>query len=195
MEPTKRPHTGRRRNEAAHQAILDAALELLANGDTAPVTIDAIAAAAGVGKQTVYRWWPSKGALLLDALTRKAAQDVTAPDTGDLRDDLYTFITTTFDAAQHPTTAPALRTLVREAGRDAHLAELLRTYTAQRRAALKDLLERGRTRGQLPLDSDLDLITDQIYGLFWYRFLLDHGPLDHATAHRLTRTLLPPAPH
>ncbi|WP_329586930.1 TetR/AcrR family transcriptional regulator [Kitasatospora sp. NBC_01250] len=187
---TARPHTGRRRNEAAHQAILDAALRLLAESDGTPVTIDAIARTAGVGKQTVYRWWPSKGAVLLDALSDRAAQHVAAPDTGVLHDDLQAFVATTFDAAQQDTTASALRTLVREAARDPHLAELMRGYTADRRSALRDLLDRGRERGQLPPDADLDLIVDQIYGLFWYRFILGHGPLDHTVAEQLATTLL-----
>ncbi|MFD7452047.1 TetR/AcrR family transcriptional regulator [Kitasatospora sp. NPDC059827] len=186
-----RPHTGRRRNEAAHRAILDAALHLLAESDGTPVTIDAIARAAGVGKQTVYRWWPSKGAVLLDALTDRADQDVTDhPDTGALRTDLRAFVETTFDAAQQSTTASALRTLVREAARDPHLAELMQAFTATRRDALHELLARGRERGELADHADLDLIVDQVYGVFWYRFLLGHGPLDTTVAERLADTLV-----
>ncbi|WP_371516414.1 TetR/AcrR family transcriptional regulator [Kitasatospora sp. NBC_01300] len=185
-----RPHTGRRRNEAAHQAILDAALQLLAESDGTPVTIDAIARTAGVGKQTVYRWWPSKGAVLLDALTDRADQDVPGPDTGTLRTDLHAFIATTFDGSQRDTTAPALRTLVREAARDPHLADLMQTFTATRRTALRDLLARGRERGELADDTDLDLIVDQVYGVFWYRFLLGHAPLDATVADRLTNSLV-----
>ncbi|MEV7928770.1 TetR/AcrR family transcriptional regulator [Kitasatospora sp. NPDC088264] len=185
-----RPHTGRRRNEAAHQAILDAALHLLAESDGTPVTIDAIARSAGVGKQTVYRWWPSKGAVLLDALTDRADQDVPGPDTGTLRTDLRAFIATTFDGSQRDTTAPALRTLVREAARDPHLADLMQTFTATRRTTLRDLLARGRERGELADDTDLDLIVDQVYGVFWYRFILGHAPLDATVADRLTNSLV-----
>nr|BFD90315.1 TetR/AcrR family transcriptional regulator [Kitasatospora sp. Xyl93] len=189
--PAVRPHTGRRRNEAARRAILDAALRLLAESDGTPVTIDAIARTAGVGKQTVYRWWPSKGAVLLDALTDRADQDVHGPDTGDLRTDLRTFVTSTFEAAQRGTTASALRTVAREAARDPHLAELMRTFTAARRTALRDLLARARDRGELAGTADLDLIADQVYGVFWYRFLLGHGPLDADTAARLADSLIP----
>ncbi|MFJ8626097.1 TetR/AcrR family transcriptional regulator [Kitasatospora sp. NPDC093550] len=188
--PSTRPHTGRRRNEAAHRAILDAALQLLADSDGTPVTIDAIARTAGVGKQTVYRWWPSKGAVLLDALADRADQDVHGPDTGTLRTDLRAFVATTFDAAQRSTTASALRTLAREAARDPHLADLMRTFTAARRTALRELLSRGLERGELAADADLDLIVDQVYGVFWYRFLLGHAPLDPTTAERLADTLL-----
>ncbi|GHI05889.1 hypothetical protein AQI88_33190 [Streptomyces cellostaticus] len=185
-----RPHTGRRRNEAARRAILDAALELLADADGAPVSVETIARAAGVGKQTLYRWWPSKGAVLLDALADRAAQDVPAPDTGTLRGDLRALAVATFEASQRPPAAPALRTLVREAARAPHLAELLRTFTESRRAAVREILERGRDRGELPGDRDVDLLVDQFYGFFWYRFLLGHAPLDAATAERLADSLL-----
>ncbi|MGW7260273.1 TetR/AcrR family transcriptional regulator [Streptomyces sp. NPDC054834] len=185
-----RPHTGRRRNEAVRRAILDAALDLIADADGAPVTVETIARAAGVGKQTLYRWWPSKGAVLLDALTHYAAQEVPTPDTGSLRDDLRALTTATFEASQRAPSAPALRTLVREAARDPHLAELMRNFTESRRAAVRGILQRGRERGELPADRDVDILVDQFYGFFWYRFLLGHAPLDAATAERITESLL-----
>ncbi|MFI0810444.1 TetR-like C-terminal domain-containing protein [Streptomyces echinatus] len=73
-----------------------------------------------------------------------------APDTGTLRGDLRALAVATFEAAQRPPAAPALRTLVREAARDPHLAELMRTFTESRRAAVHETLERGRQRGELP---------------------------------------------
>lgn len=185
-----RPHTGRRRNQAARRAILDAALRLLADADGAPVTVETIAREAGVGKQTLYRWWPSKGAVLLDALTDRAEQDVPAPDTGSLRDDLRAVVAATFEGASTPPTAPALRTLAREAARDPHLAVLMREFTGARRAALREVLERGRERGELPKGRDLDLMVDQVYGVFWYRFLLGHAPLDERTATDLADSLV-----
>ncbi|WP_227984882.1 TetR/AcrR family transcriptional regulator [Nocardia spumae] len=190
--PRARAHTGRRRNEATHRAILDAALAQLAASDGQPVTVDSIAAAAGVGKQTIYRWWPSKGAVLLEALLDRARQDVPAPDTGSVRADLLSVVESTFTGAQQDSTQPALRALVREAAHDAHLAELLRTFTATRRAAVRGILEHGIARGELPADTETDLLVDLIYGLFWYRFLLGHAPLDTTTAVRLVDTLLPP---
>ncbi|WP_224756278.1 TetR/AcrR family transcriptional regulator [Streptomyces sp. col6] len=185
-----RPHTGRRRNEAARRAILDAALRLLGEGDGDPVTVETIARAAGVGKQTLYRWWPSKGAVLLEALAERAEQTVSAPDRGDLRSDLQVVVAATFAEAQQPPVGPALRTLAREAARDPQLAALMREFTERRRAALREVLERGRERGQLEPGRDLDLMVDQIYGVFWYRFLLGHAPLDDATATVLADSLL-----
>jgi AcrR family transcriptional regulator len=185
-----RPHTGRRRNDAAHQAILDAALRLLAQSDGGPITIEAIAREAGVGRQTLYRWWPSKGAVLLEALTNRADQDVPVPDTGSLREDLRVLIAATFEGAQRPPSVFALRALVRESARDPHLAEMMQRFIGTRRAFVREVLARGRDRGELPPGTDLDLMIDQIYGLFWYRFLLGHAPLDDETAARLTDSLL-----
>jgi len=190
--PPERAHTGRRRNEATRRAILDAALAQLAGSDGGSVTVDSIAAAAGVGKQTIYRWWPSKGAVLLDALLDRARRSVPTPDTGSVRTDLLAVADSTFTGAQQVSTAPALRALVREAARDPHLAGLLREFTAARRAAVRDILERAIIRGELPAETDADLLVDLLYGLFWYRFLLGHAPLDHTTATRLVDTLLPP---
>jgi AcrR family transcriptional regulator len=189
--PPERAHTGRRRNEATRRAILDAALAQLATSDGGPVTVDSIAAAAGVGKQTIYRWWPSKGAVLLDALLDRAHRSVPTPDTGSVRTDLLAVADSTFTGAQQVSTASALRALVREAARDPHLAELLQEFTAARRAAVRDILERAITRGELPAETDADLLVDLLYGLFWYRFLLGHAPLDRTTATRLVDTLLP----
>ncbi|MEV5647691.1 TetR/AcrR family transcriptional regulator C-terminal ligand-binding domain-containing protein [Nocardia sp. NPDC052254] len=186
-----RAHTGRRRNEATHRAILDAALHLLAASDERPVTVDSIATAAGVGKQTIYRWWPSKGSVLLEALLDRARRDVAEPDTGSVRTDLLAVVESTFIGAQHDSTAPALRTLVREAAHDTHLAELLHDFTGIRRAATHGILRRGVTRGELPADTDIALLVDLFYGLFWYRFLLGHEPLDNDTATALVDTLLP----
>ncbi|MEU2021926.1 TetR/AcrR family transcriptional regulator [Streptomyces sp. NPDC016469] len=186
-----RPHTGRRRNEAARQAILDAALRLLGEAEGDSVTVETIARAAGVGKQTLYRWWPSKGAVFLEALAERAQQTVPAPDHGNLRDDLRVLVAATFAGAQRPPVGPALRALAREAARDPQLAVLMREFTESRRAALREVLERGRERGELEAGRDLDLMVDQVYGVFWYRFLLGHAPLDEGTATILADSLLP----
>ena len=192
MDPmgTKRPHTGRKRNDAAREAILDAAMRLLARPGGEPVTVDLLAREAGVGKQTIYRWWDSKGEVLLDALNRNARMELPSPDTGTLEGDLLGLLTATFRAAGESPTAGMLRTLAAEAPVNPHVAELLRRYTASRREVLRGLLERGLERGELAADADLDLMVDQIYGLLWYRLLLQHRPLDQESAVRLTRTVI-----
>jgi AcrR family transcriptional regulator len=81
-----RQHTGRRRNAAARDATLQAAFELLRTEGAGGLTIDAIAEAAGVGRQTIYRWWPSKGAVMAEAMVRGAGAIVPVHDSGSLPD-------------------------------------------------------------------------------------------------------------
>lgn len=188
VTPT-RPHTGRRRNDAARRAILDAAADLLARSGGAAVTTADIAAAAGVSKQTIYRWWPSKGAVLLEAMTDRARETVPDPDTGALRADLTTFVTAAFTAASAPPAAALLRAVLAEAQTDSATKELLTAFARDRRTTLHRILDRARTRGELPADADLELLTDQIYGVLWYRLAVTRTPLDAKTAARLVHSM------
>jgi AcrR family transcriptional regulator len=157
-----RPHTGRRRNEAARQAILDATFRLLSDPMVETLTIDAIASEAGVGRQTIYRWWPSKGAVVADVLARYAREVV--PE-------------------RH-------RQIVAGAQRDEHVAHALADFTAARRAALRALLERGREAGELAPDANLDMLVDMAYGVLYYRLLVGHAPLDEQAARSLAAELV-----
>jgi AcrR family transcriptional regulator len=184
---TGRPHTGSRRNEAAKQAILRAAGELLAAGDGALITVGAIAERAGVGKQTIYRWWPSKSVVLLDAMIHRAAEIAPAPDTGDLQTDLRLFLRSTFAAA--PDNRSLLLGVLREALGDAATMEQLAAFTAARRDALAQILDRARDRGQIPATAGLDSIIDQAFGLLWYRMIFAHHPLDERAADDIAAAL------
>src|ERR1035441_5511723 len=160
----RRPHTGRRRNDAAKAAILDATFRLLSDPGTEALTIDAIAAEAGVGRQTISRWWPSKGAVVADALSRYARVVVPERDTGSFTGDLAAFFTDSFAGLENEGLADRLRQIVAEAQHDEHVARVLADFTTVRRAALRALLERGRTAGELAADVDLDMLVDMAYG-------------------------------
>src|SRR5208283_5254030 len=178
---TGRPHTGSRRNEAAEQAILQAAAELLAAGGGALITVGAIAQRAGVGKQTIYRWWPSKSALMLDAMIHRAQQVAPAPDSGDLHTDLRVFLRSTFAAA--PENRSLLLGVLREALGDAAAMDRLATFTATRRDELAQILDRARARGQIRiLERSETVVVDQAFGLLWYRMIFAHEPLDEPAA-------------
>ncbi|GLZ05699.1 TetR family transcriptional regulator [Actinomadura sp. NBRC 104412] len=184
-----RAHTGRRRNEAARRAILDATAALLARPGGGEVTIGEIASAAGVGKQTIYRWWPSKGAVVLEAVADRADEIAPVPDTGTLLGDLEIFLVATFGGAGRETVAPLLRAAMAEAQRDPGIAQVMAEFTRRRREAFTEILARGRARGELRDDADLELITDQAYGVLWYRLMVGHAPVDADTARRLARSL------
>ncbi|MDT5258052.1 MAG: hypothetical protein QOD10_3132, partial [Mycobacterium sp.] len=183
----RRPHTGSRRNDAAERAILDAAAELLAAGHDALITVAAIAERAGVGKQTIYRWWPSKSAVLLDAMIHRARQIAPAPDSGDLHTDLRVFLRSTFAAA--PDNRSLLLGVLREALGDAATMDRLATFTAARRDELAGILDRARARGQIPTPKPLETVVDQAFGLLWYRMIFAHEPLDKQGADALARAL------
>jgi len=185
----RRPHTGRRRNDAAQAAILDATFRLLSGAGTEAVTIDAIAAEAGVGRQTIYRWWPSKGAVVADALAQHAQAVVPARDTGSFAGDLAAFFTDSFAGLENEVLADRLRQIVAEAQRDEHVARVLADFTAVRRAALRSLLERGRAAGDLAADADLGILVDMAYGVLYYRLLVRHAPLDENAARSLATEL------
>jgi AcrR family transcriptional regulator len=185
-----RQHTGRRRNAAARDAILDATFDLLRAGGGVGLTIDAIAEAAGVGRQTIYRWWPSKGAVAAEAMARGARAIASPRDTGSWPDDLTQFLIDSFAGLENPGLRRALRQLISAAQTDEHVAEMLAGFTAQRRAALRALLERGLARGDLPAGADLDLLVDVAYGVLWYRLLVGHAPLDELAARALSAHII-----
>src|SRR5690349_7220130 len=143
---TARQHTGRRRNEAARQAILDSAVNLLRSTGAAAVSVDAIANAAGVSKQTIYRWWPSKGAVLLEALLDRAQVLAPTPDTGDLAADMRLFLTKTFESVAD--SRPVLLGVLREALADSDAMTVLAEFAAHRRAALTQIIAQARERGE-----------------------------------------------
>jgi AcrR family transcriptional regulator len=185
-----RPHTGRQRNEAARSAILNAALELLRDAGSAGLTIDAIAAAAGVGKQTIYRWWPSKGAVVLEAMTERAGIEVPVPDCGTVTEDLISCLGATFRNASKSSVSRILRFVMAEAQHDPWAAEVLGRFTAQRRNSLRVILERGQTRNEISESADVDLLIDQAFGFLWYRMLVGHAPLTRRVARDLAEGLV-----
>jgi AcrR family transcriptional regulator len=192
LTPPRRPHTGRRRNEAARDAILDAAFRLLSDPGTESPTIDAIAAEAGVGRQTIYRWWPSKGAVAADALARHARVVVPQRDTGSFAGDLEAFLVDSFAGLQDQGLAGRLRQIAAAAQHDEHVARVLRDFTAVRRGALRAVLQRGQDSGHLAPDADLDMLVDMAYGVLYYRLLVGHAPLDAKAARSLAAELTRP---
>jgi AcrR family transcriptional regulator len=186
----RRPHTGRRRNDAAKDAILDAAFRLVSAPKPEAVTIDAIAAEAGVGRQTIYRWWPSKGAVVAEALARHARVVVPERDTGSFAGDLAAFFVDSFAGLENQGLASRLRQIVAEAQHDEHVARLFADFTAVRRAALRALLERGQAAGELAADADLDMLVDMAYGVLYYRLLNGHAPLDEKAGRTLAAELV-----
>jgi AcrR family transcriptional regulator len=180
-----------RRSARAQTAILEATRELIAKIGYDKMSIEGIAAAAGVGKQTIYRWWPSKGAVVLDMWAPEVQQQLTFPNTGDLAADLKTQIKSVIDLSNDPTFGPSFRALVAEGQHDEALAtQLLERIFRPRIEAAKERLRAGQEDGQLAAEVDLDLAIDLFYGGFYHRYLLRVAPLSHEHADAIVDAVL-----
>jgi AcrR family transcriptional regulator len=165
------PVRGRPRSTEAHQAILRATLELLVEGGFRGLSIDGVAARAGVGKATIYRRWRSKTELVEEAI-KGLSEGIELPDTGSLRGDFLAIAVFAMRGTnvRESTLVPRL---VAEAAGDPTLHEIfLRELVAPRRNALKVLLKRAQARGELRRDADLELAVDLLIGPIFYRLLI-----------------------
>ncbi|HEX3742811.1 MAG TPA: TetR/AcrR family transcriptional regulator [Bryobacteraceae bacterium] len=163
---------GRPRDEAARRRILNAALELMDETSFSQVTIEAIAVRAAASKTTVYRWWPNKAQLAIEAFREAVAPELPLRDTGSLRDDLTTQMRN-FVRVLSGRGGRMLRSFLVAARCDAELAAAFRTiWSDPRRAEAKSMLRQKQQSGQLRPDADLDLVIDSLYGPLYYRFLV-----------------------
>ena len=185
-----RRRPGRRRSEGSRDAILLAATELVVEQGYAAVSIEKIAQRAGVGKQTIYRWWPSKGDVLLEALARKVDVHIALPDEGSWAADLRRMLDDSFALAQAPQLGELLRALMVEAQLDPPFGARFRAeFLERRRAAIATLVERARRRGDLPATLTAGFAADVVFGVFWYRLLAIPQPFDRRLADHLVALL------
>ncbi|MGK5629093.1 TetR/AcrR family transcriptional regulator [Streptomyces sp. URMC 123] len=192
MAETRTPDSSRR-SERSRRAILDAALELVGEVGFAKLTIEAIAARAGVGKQTIYRWWPSKAAVLFDSFLALSedAGGMTLPDTGDLEADLKLVLRATVDELNSPTYDLPTRALTAESQNDRRLAEELHERVlGPQLDAFEARLRAAQEIGQIAPDVDLRVALEAIVGPLHYRWLLRTGPLTHEFADTVVDQLL-----
>jgi AcrR family transcriptional regulator len=165
----KRP--GRPRDESARQRILDAALELLQEESFAQVTVESIAARAGVGKATVYRWWPNKAAVMIEAFRDAVAPEVPFPDSGCLEDDIRLQL----DKFTRMLLSPWGRMLtgfVAAAQNDPDMAGALSdSWISPRRAEAKEALQGKRRWKEFHTDVDPELVLDLLYAPLYYRVM------------------------
>jgi AcrR family transcriptional regulator len=140
------PKRGRPRSEKARHAILEAAAELLLSRGLGAVSMDAVAETAGVSKATIYRWWPSKEMLALDALLDWAGTSAPARDTGTLRGDLLALVRPWVREIRRQPCARVVAALVTEAHSDPQFAEAYRTRFVEPRRAARRCAQRSRAQ-------------------------------------------------
>jgi AcrR family transcriptional regulator len=180
---------GRPRDARADEAIIAATLQLLGQGGIAGVSIEAVAATAGVGKATIYRRWPSKEALVLHAMLLGAEQPPT-PDTGSLRGDLEAYLLDLVDRIQAFRHQDVLPHLVGAASYDPAVRSALTEYTRARQAPMRAVLQRAADRGDLPPHTDPEVFIDAVLGAINYRRLMTDAPVDAAFVRVLLATVL-----
>lgn len=165
-----------RRSEKSHRAVLGAAIDLCVKLGYANVTVEAIAAHAGVSKKTIYRWWPTKGAVVLEAMIELVGTTTQFPDTGDITADLCTQMTAVVGHVMTGAHAAVYAGIIAETQHDEALARDLRVQLLDPRiAAARARLLLARDQGQLDLDTDVDMAVDLLYGPLYYRLLLHLG--------------------
>ena len=194
MTSTSSRSPGRPRSEASRQAILTAALSLATETGYAGLTIEGIAARAGVGKQTIYRWWPSRADVLLEAGAAEADLQVPVTDHGSYRADLRAFLEASYALGNEPRFAGLLRALMAEAQLDPEFGLRFRAaFLERRREALAVIAGRARERGDLPGRPDPATVADIVFGTIWYRILATTRPFDAVLKEDLLDLLAPAA--
>ncbi|MCQ6553566.1 TetR/AcrR family transcriptional regulator [Streptomyces sp. C10-9-1] len=180
-----------RRSERSRRAIYDAALGLVGEVGYGRTTVEAIAARAGVGKQTIYRWWPSKAAVLMDAfldLAARAAEEAgpdapAVPDTGDLRADLRLVLRATVDQMNDPVYDAPARALTAEGVIDAETgARFVERLLVPQLALYTDRLRAAQRAGEARPSVDPRIALELLVGPLFHRWLLRTLPLTHAYA-------------
>jgi AcrR family transcriptional regulator len=189
------PRPGRKRSEDSRQAILAAATGILGDTGYAGLSIEAIAQRSGTSKQTIYRWWPSKADVVMEAMATKADLQIPLPDLGSLAADLGEMLRDSFRLARVPQVGDLLRVLMAEAQLDPAFAERFRSeYLRRRRQALGVILDRAAARHELPVGVSVETAIDVVFGVLWYRLLAIPAPLDDALVDELVHLLAPDPP-
>jgi AcrR family transcriptional regulator len=188
---TARRGRGRRPAAEVRAGVLQAAAELLLREGIRAVTFDRVATSAGSSKMTLYKWWPSAGALAAEAYFAHSEHQLEFPDTGDIRADLTTQLRAFVRLLTDADTGSVIAGLIGQAQTDPELsAAFSERYSAPRRALALTAFEKARDRGQLRADIDLGILVDQLWGACYNRLLIPDAPLTEEYATALVNNVL-----
>lgn len=172
------PATGRRRNPATHDAILDATSILLEEIGFDKLSLEGVAARAGVGKATIYRWWPNKSALAMEALLREVGPNVAFPETECARQDIEDQIRK-LAALYRGKIGRVVCEMIGLSQFDVDTMRLFNeNFLDPRRNSTKQVLLRGIENGEFKADLDFDVVFDLLYGPIIQRMLMRHAGID-----------------
>jgi AcrR family transcriptional regulator len=165
---------GRPRSMQARQAILDTTLTLLATEGFDAMSVEAIAAAAGVGKQTIYRWWVSKEALVIDAIKNLQQTHNPVVETGSLREDFLVMTRNAFQTLSKPDVRGLMLNLLAMMTNHPHIYQIFFDQAlAPRFGQVAQMIQRAQARGEVRQDLDANEIIGLLAGPFWYHLLFD----------------------
>jgi AcrR family transcriptional regulator len=185
-EPKRR---GRQRSEESEEAILSAITELLKDKPLRDISIEEIARKAGVGKATIYKWWPSKAYIAFDAFSRRLKEMVPIRDTGSAERDFKQQLRSLFAFFNTPA-GLVLRHFLAEGQVDEEFASLFRDrFIKPRRETIGVIFDRAVERGQIRRGLDREVVLDLIYGPGFYRMLIRHEPLERNTVDKIVSSL------
>jgi AcrR family transcriptional regulator len=171
MSDTNKKPPGRPRSAQSHQAMLQAALELLTEVGFAAMSMDAIANRAGVGKTTIYRRYASKEELVADAI-ESIREEIVIPDTGNLESDIDTLIQNAAQITLSPVGRQTVAMIISSASSNPQFAQIYwKKYLQPRRKAFAIVLERAKARNEIQADLDSDLIFDTMSGIMLYALI------------------------
>jgi AcrR family transcriptional regulator len=167
-----RPRTGNRRNPLLHQAIIAAATEVLAKEGPTRFTIEAVAKLAGCGKPTIYRWWPSRSALLLEVYEQAVQSEISPPKGKDLAEDIATMLRQVWRVWRKESVGSLYRLILSEMILEEEGACYLREVFFPRRQTLTVIaFQASQDRGEIPRGADTKLLMDLTYGYALFRMI------------------------
>ena len=182
---------GRPRDEEVRKRILDSAAQLLEDLCFDNITVDAIAEASGAGKATIYRWWPNKAAVLIEAFRERIARELPFPNTGDFRQDVLQLLQNFTEIISGGRRAKVFRAFIAGAQADPEIAKAYReSWIAPRRAEARKLFERYIAEGIADADLDPDLAVEILFAPLYYRLLTGWGQITPEYLDRLTDTVM-----
>lgn len=177
-DEVKQPRRGRRPADEVREEVLQAAGDLLFAEGMSGFTIDKVAALSGASKMTIYKWWPSKGALALDGYFRQVEPELGFPDTWDIERDLRTQLHAFLGVIRDTVGGELIGELIGQAQVDPELkAAFLQRYSGPRRALAVAAIRRAQDRGQLGASVDPEVVVDQLWGACYHRLLVPDQPL------------------
>jgi AcrR family transcriptional regulator len=182
---------GRPRSEEARKAILETTLELLKRIGFTDLSVEAIAAQAGVGKATVYRWWPNKAALVVDAFVAAVEEELRYPTTGSAEKAIRERMKRWTRIFRSPL-GQVIAAVIGAGQSEREILEAFHTHWVEpRRREARELLRQAMDHGEIRRDLDPDVILDILYGPLYLRLLVRHAPLTSELADAVFDAVMP----